>query len=87
MPALVEPLRLPSGLTLSNRIAKAAMTENLADADNQPTERHERLYRRWAEGGSGLRGLADRVEALAGRLRVSTPHGGGTRVRAELPCE
>src|SRR5689334_3245990 len=30
------------------------MTENLADADNQPTERLERLYRRWAEGGSGL---------------------------------
>ena len=36
--------------------------------------------------GTGLRGLADRVEALGGRLRVWTPHGGGTRVRAELPC-
>ena len=39
------------------------------------------------EAGSGLRGLADRVEALDGRLRVWTPRGGGTRVRAELPCE
>jgi signal transduction histidine kinase len=39
-----------------------------------------------AEGGSGIRGLADRVEALGGRLRVWTPHGGGTRVRAEIPC-
>ncbi len=38
------------------------------------------------ERGSGLRGLADRVEALGGRLRVWTPRGGGTRVRAELPC-
>jgi signal transduction histidine kinase len=38
------------------------------------------------EAGSGLRGLADRVEALDGRLRVWTPHGGGTRVRAEIPC-
>lgn len=38
------------------------------------------------EGGSGLRGLADRVEALGGRLRVWTPPGVGTRVRAELPC-
>jgi glucose-6-phosphate-specific signal transduction histidine kinase len=28
--------------------------------------------------GSGLRGLADRVEALDGRLRVSSPAGGGT---------
>jgi signal transduction histidine kinase len=36
--------------------------------------------------GSGIRGLADRVEALGGRLRVWTPQGGGTRVRAELPC-
>jgi signal transduction histidine kinase len=38
------------------------------------------------ERGTGLRGLADRVEALGGRLRVWTPRGGGTRVRAELPC-
>ncbi len=51
---LSEPRTLPSGLRLPNRIAKAAMTENLADADNQPTVRHERLYRRWAEGGAGL---------------------------------
>ena len=40
-----------------------------------------------SEAGSGLRGLADRVEALDGRLRVWSPHGGGTRVRAEIPCE
>lgn len=38
------------------------------------------------EGGTGLRGLADRVEAHGGRLRVWTPHGGGTHVRAEIPC-
>ncbi|HEY6693424.1 MAG TPA: histidine kinase [Solirubrobacteraceae bacterium] len=36
--------------------------------------------------GSGLRGLADRVEALEGRLRVTSPRGGGTTVTAELPC-
>jgi signal transduction histidine kinase len=39
-----------------------------------------------SERGSGLRGLADRVEALGGRLRVWTPSGGGTRVRAQMPC-
>jgi signal transduction histidine kinase len=39
-----------------------------------------------SERGTGLRGLADRVEALDGRLRVWTPRGGGTRVRAEMPC-
>ncbi len=38
------------------------------------------------EHGSGIRGLADRVEALGGRLRVWTPVGGGTRVKAEIPC-
>jgi signal transduction histidine kinase len=38
------------------------------------------------EDGSGLRGLADRVEAIGGRLRVWTPRAGGTRVRAEMPC-
>jgi signal transduction histidine kinase len=38
------------------------------------------------ELGSGLRGLADRVEALGGRLLIWSPRGGGTRVRAELPC-
>ena len=36
--------------------------------------------------GSGLRGLADRVEALQGRLRVVSPPGAGTTVTAELPC-
>ena len=36
--------------------------------------------------GSGLRGLADRVEALDGRLRVVSPAGAGTVVTAELPC-
>jgi signal transduction histidine kinase len=35
---------------------------------------------------SGLSGLADRVEALGGTLRVWSPAGGGTRVRAEIPC-
>jgi signal transduction histidine kinase len=36
-------------------------------------------------GGSGLRGLADRVEALQGRLRVESPPGEGTRLLAEIP--
>jgi signal transduction histidine kinase len=35
--------------------------------------------------GTGLRGLADRIEALHGRLRVSSPPGAGTVVTAELP--
>ena len=35
--------------------------------------------------GSGLRGLAARVEALNGRLDVDSPRGGGTRITAEIP--
>jgi signal transduction histidine kinase len=37
-------------------------------------------------GGSGLRGLGDRVEALGGRFTVSSPPGRGTTLRAEIPC-
>jgi signal transduction histidine kinase len=37
-------------------------------------------------GGSGLRGLVDRVEAASGRLVVDSPPGGGTRLVAEIPC-
>jgi signal transduction histidine kinase len=36
--------------------------------------------------GSGLEGLSQRVEALDGRLTVSSPEGGPTTIRAELPC-
>ncbi len=36
--------------------------------------------------GGGLRGMTDRVEALGGRLVVDSPVGGGTRVRAVIPC-
>jgi len=39
-----------------------------------------------AAHGTGLRGLADRVEALGGHLYVDSPPGRGTRVLAEIPC-
>ena len=39
-----------------------------------------------AGGGSGLRGLADRVASVGGVLRVDSPPGGGTRLEADLPC-
>jgi signal transduction histidine kinase len=37
--------------------------------------------------GSGLRGLADRVTALAGTMSVESPSGAGTRIRVRIPCE
>jgi signal transduction histidine kinase len=36
--------------------------------------------------GSGLRGLADRIAALDGRLTIVSPPQGGTRLIAEIPC-
>ena len=37
-------------------------------------------------GGSGLRGLADRIEALDGGLRIESRPGHGTRIEARIPC-
>jgi len=53
-PPLARPLTLPCGATLRNRLAKSAMSEDLADAGNVPGERLVRLYRRWGAGGAGL---------------------------------
>jgi signal transduction histidine kinase len=38
------------------------------------------------EHGTGLRGLVDRLSALDGKLELETPEGGGTRLRALIPC-
>jgi 2,4-dienoyl-CoA reductase-like NADH-dependent reductase (Old Yellow Enzyme family) len=49
-----DELKLPNGSTIPNRIAKAAMEENMADAQQAPSEELMRLYEAWAEGGAGL---------------------------------
>jgi 2,4-dienoyl-CoA reductase-like NADH-dependent reductase (Old Yellow Enzyme family) len=57
MPAstmIEQPFTLPCGVTLPNRLAKAAMTEGLANAEHLATPRLANLYRRWSEGGIGL---------------------------------
>ncbi|MEV4943534.1 NADH:flavin oxidoreductase/NADH oxidase family protein [Streptomyces zaomyceticus] len=51
---LFSPLTLRSGAILKNRIAKAAMEENMAADGQLPGEQILTLYRRWAAGGSGL---------------------------------
>src|SRR5688500_7052162 len=52
--SLNSPLTLSNGRILKNRLAKAAMSESLAEPDGKPNERLVELYRRWAEGGAGL---------------------------------
>ena len=49
-----SPLTLPNGSIIPNRIAKAAMEENMADAEHAPSAQLMRLYQAWAEGGAGL---------------------------------
>lgn len=49
-----DELFLPNGTRVANRLAKAAMEENMADADHAPSQPLIQLYRRWAEGGAGL---------------------------------
>lgn len=51
---LFRALTLPNGALVPNRIAKAAMEENMADADHAPSDALMRLYQAWAEGGAGL---------------------------------
>jgi 2,4-dienoyl-CoA reductase-like NADH-dependent reductase (Old Yellow Enzyme family) len=51
---LFQPLTLPNGAVLPNRLAKAAMEENMADGEQLPGEGLCRLYAAWSKGGVGL---------------------------------
>lgn len=54
MATLCDPLTLPCGQVLPNRIMKAALSEGLADRRHAPDSRLERLYSTWSHGGYGL---------------------------------
>lgn len=51
---LDQPLQLASGGVLKNRLAKSALSEQLATLRNDPDHRLEQLYARWGNGGFGL---------------------------------
>jgi len=51
---LNQPLTLPCGLVLKNRIIKPAMSDSLGDGKGNPTAAQIRLYERWAQGGTAL---------------------------------
>ena len=59
-------LTLPCGATLPNRLAKAAMTEGLADIYGRPTPELERLYGIWSDGGAGLH--------ISGNIQIDADH-------------
>ena len=52
--SLGDPLELPCGAVLKNRVAKAAMSDSLGDGRGDATAAQARLYARWADGGAGL---------------------------------
>ncbi|MEB3031730.1 NADH:flavin oxidoreductase/NADH oxidase family protein [[Mycobacterium] nativiensis] len=54
MATLHDPLTLPCGLVLPNRIMKAALSEGLGNKHNAPDARLEQLYTSWSRGGFGL---------------------------------
>ncbi len=51
---LFTELKLPNGSVIPNRIAKAAMEENMANRHFAPSEKLLGLYKAWAQGGAGL---------------------------------
>lgn len=51
---LAQPLTLPCGTVLKNRIAKSAMSDSLGDGAGNPTNEQIKLYERWAKGGLAL---------------------------------
>jgi 2,4-dienoyl-CoA reductase-like NADH-dependent reductase (Old Yellow Enzyme family) len=64
--SLAEPLTLPCGAVIPNRISKAAMTEGLATPDGLPTAELERLYGVWSDGGAGM--------LLSGNIQIDRDH-------------
>ena len=51
---LFTPITLPNGTTIKNRFSKSAMSEGMGTRDFQPKKNIATLYKRWAEGGTGL---------------------------------
>lgn len=52
--AMHQPLTLPSGAILKNRLIKSAMSDSLGDGAGNSTPEQARLYERWALGGAAL---------------------------------
>ena len=97
-----SPARLPEPVELAAYLVACEALANVAKYA-QATQATVRVSRRAGlavieiaddgvggadeSAGTGLQGLADRVAALDGTLRILSPPGGGTVVTAELPCE
>ena len=77
--ALANVAKYAHATTASVRVSRRAGVAVIEIADDGVGGADE-------SAGTGLRGLADRVAALDGTLRILSPPGAGTVVTAELPC-
>jgi signal transduction histidine kinase len=91
---LPEDIEVAAYFVCSEALANVAKYAEASSASVSVGARNDRVHVEVADdggggavlgAGSGLRGLADRVEALGGVLRLDSPPGGGTRVIAEMP--
>ena len=92
LPAAVESASyyvVAEALTNVARYAQASRAQvsvSRADGHVEVEVRDDGVGGADPRAGSGLRGLADRVAALDGRLDVESPRGEGTTIRAVIPC-
>jgi signal transduction histidine kinase len=95
LPRLPEPVEVAAYYVVCESLANAgkhararsaAIAASVADGWLVVEVRDDGVGGADAAAGTGLRGLADRLAALDGRLHVTAPLGRGTLVRAEVPC-
>jgi signal transduction histidine kinase len=92
LPAAVEAAAyflVAEALTNATRHASSSRVEVSAEVQDgrlQVEVRDDGVGGANANGGSGLRGLVDRVAAIGGELEIVSPRGDGTIVRARIPC-
>ena len=93
---LPEPVELAAYYVVSEALANVAKYSEASQATRAGRARERaraglglrRRHRRRRPGrGTGLRGLADRLKAIEGRLEVESYPGYGTTVKASIPCE
>jgi signal transduction histidine kinase len=89
-----EPVEMAAYYLVSEALTNILKHSDATRASVSLTRRGTRLFVAVADDGaggadratgSGLRGLTDRIEALGGRLEISSPPGAGTTLRAEIP--
>jgi signal transduction histidine kinase len=93
---LPEPVKLAAYFVASEALANVTKYAHATQTTVRVSRRDGRVVVEIADNGvgganesagTGLQGLADRVAALDGTLRILSPPGGGTVITAELPCE